>query len=852
MTTQTTTTPAVSPLMEIALRIREMRRITGFTEKEMAEKTGVTEAEYRSYETGTVDLPFTFLHKCSLAFGLELTDLLEGQSAKLSSYSVTRRGCGLITAAEDGITIRNMAALFRQKLATPYWVTYQYSEELQHQPIHTTTHGGQEFDLVLKGSMRVRVGDHEETLHEGDSIFYKSSTPHGMIAVDGADCTFLAMIMASTEEEQAIVVRPRAVEEVQPEQLLCSHFVQPVENEDGSLKELHFAHEDEFNFAFDIVDGIARRSPDKLAMLHVANDMTERRFTFKDMKDGSSQAANYFTSLGIKRGDRVMLVLKRHYQFWFAILGLHKLGAIAIPATNQLLAHDFTYRFQAAGVSAIVCTADGDTAHQVDLALEETGLPVTKIIANGTREGWHSFDDEYKLFSRRYVREADAPCGKDPMLMFFTSGTTGYPKIAMHSYKYALGHFVTAKYWHWVQPDGLHFTISETGWGKALWGKLYGQWLCEGAVFTYDFDRFDASKILPMFAKYHITTFCAPPTMYRMLIKQDLSQYDLSSIQHATTAGEALNPEVFYQFRKATGLQIAEGYGQTEMTLGIGNLTGNLMKPGSMGKPIPGYGIDLVDPDGNPVADGVNGEICIKTSGDQLPCGLFLGYYQDEERTKAVWHDGWYHTGDLAWRDEDGFYWYVGRADDVIKSSGYRIGPFEIENVIMELPYVLECGVSAAPDEIRGQVVKASIVLVPGTEGTDELKKRSRTTSRSIRLRTNTRASLSSATNCRRPSAARSSEASSDNRDFSTMRRLNRTGIRSICVLWVTLVCPNMQLRQTGMMTTENHRKFFLTIAYFFVMILNNNKGYDGEGSAQVLFQRAGGWCEPVTDAQNL
>ena len=386
MTTQTTTTPAVSPLMEIALRIREMRRITGFTEKEMAEKTGVTEAEYRSYETGTVDLPFTFLHKCSLAFGLELTDLLEGQSAKLSSYSVTRRGCGLITAAEDGITIRNMAALFRQKLATPYWVTYQYSEELQHQPIHTTTHGGQEFDLVLKGSMRVRVGDHEETLHEGDSIFYKSSTPHGMIAVDGADCTFLAMIMASTEEEQAIVVRPRAVEEVQPEHLLCSHFVQPVENEDGSLKELHFAHEDEFNFAFDIVDGIARRSPDKLAMLHVANDMTERRFTFKDMKDGSSQAANYFTSLGIKRGDRVMLVLKRHYQFWFAILGLHKLGAIAIPATNQLLSHDFTYRFQAAGVSAIVCTADGDTAHQVDLALEETGLPVTKIIANGTPE----------------------------------------------------------------------------------------------------------------------------------------------------------------------------------------------------------------------------------------------------------------------------------------------------------------------------------------------------------------------------------------------------------------------------------------------------------------------------------
>ena len=721
MTTQTTTTPAVSPLMEIALRIREMRRITGFTEKEMAEKTGVTEAEYRSYETGTVDLPFTFLHKCSLAFGLELTDLLEGQSAKLSSYSVTRRGCGLITAAEDGITIRNMAALFRQKLATPYWVTYQYSEELQHQPIHTTTHGGQEFDLVLKGSMRVRVGEHEEVLHEGDSIFYKSSTPHGMIAVDGADCTFLAMIMASTEEEQAIVVRPRAVEEVQPEQLLCSHFVQPVENEDGSLKELHFAHEDEFNFAFDIVDGIARRSPDKLAMLHVANDMTERRFTFKDMKDGSSQAANYFTSLGIKRGDRVMLVLKRHYQFWFAILGLHKLGAIAIPATNQLLAHDFTYRFQAAGVSAIVCTADGDTAHQVDLALEETGLPVTKIIANGTREGWHSFDDEYKLFSRRYVREADAPCGEDPMLMFFTSGTTGYPKIAMHSYKYALGHFVTAKYWHWVQPDGLHFTISETGWGKALWGKLYGQWLCEGAVFTYDFDRFDASKILPMFAKYHITTFCAPPTMYRMLIKQDLSQYDLSSIQHATTAGEALNPEVFYQFRKATGLQIAEGYGQTEMTLGIGNLTGNLMKPGSMGKPSPLLNVKLLDDDGREVDDGEEGAICVTGLKEAYPPGLFVGYYGNPERTVEAVGGEYYNLHDMAWRDSDGYCYFVGRNDDVIKCSGYRIGPFEVESALVEHPAVVECAVTAAPDPIRGKVVKATVVLAKGYEGTDAL-----------------------------------------------------------------------------------------------------------------------------------
>ena len=386
------------------------------------------------------------------------------------------------------------------------------------------------------------------------------------------------------------------------------------------------------------------------------------------------------------------------------------------------MAHDFTYRFDAAGVSAVLCTADGDTAHQIELAEAEMGLNLTKVLVGGSREGWHNFDEEYCLFSRRYVRTDDAPCGDDPMLMLFTSGTTGYPKMAMHAYKYALGHYVTAKYWHLAERDGLHFTISETGWGKALWGKLYGQWLCEGAVFVYDFDRFDAGKILPMFAKYNITTFCAPPTMYRMLIKQDLSAYDLSSIHHATTAGEALNPEVFYQFEKATGLKIAEGFGQTEMTLGIANLLGTMLKPGAMGKPVPGYGIDLVDADGKSMPDGVNGEIVIRTE-PKPTCGVFLGYFRNQEATDAVWHDGMYHTGDLAWRDEDGYFWYVGRADDVIKSSGYRIGPFEIESTIMELPYVLECGVSAAPDEIRGQVVKASIVLVPGVEGTEELKK---------------------------------------------------------------------------------------------------------------------------------
>ena len=717
-----------SQLLEIAQRIREMREILGYSVEMMASKTEVSTELYLQYETGSIDLPFTFMHKCAKVFGLEITDLLEGHSAKLSSYTVTRRGNGMVTASEDGITIQDMAPMFRKKLATPYWVTYQYSEDLQDQPIHTTTHDGQEFNLVLRGSVRIRVGEHEEVLNEGDSIFYKSSTPHGMIAINGEDAVFLSMIMASDKTDQALRLTPQhtaksADPELHPDQrLLCNEFVWGIEDSNGHMTGLNYANTDRYNFAFDTVDAIARKDPDKLAMIHIANDMTERRFTYKDMKDASSQCANYFKALGIKRGDRVMVVLKRHYQFWFAILGLHKLGAIAIPATNQLMEHDFTYRFQAGGVSAILCTADGDTANQVDLAEQVSGMKLTKILVGGQKEGWHDFDEEYGLYSRRYLRAEDAPCGDDPMLMLFTSGTTGYPKIAMHSYKYALGHYVTAKYWHMVERDGVHFTISETGWGKALWGKLYGQWLCEGAVFTYDFDRFDAEKILPMFAKYNITTFCAPPTMYRMLIKQDLSRFDLSSIHHATTAGEALNPEVFYQFEKATGLRIYEGFGQTEMTLGIANLVGDALKPGAMGKPIPGYGIDIVDSNGNPVPDGVSGEIVIHT--DPAPsCGVFLGYYNNADATNEVWHDGMYHTGDLAWRDEDGYYWYVGRADDVIKSSGYRIGPFEIESTIMELPYVLECGVSAAPDEVRGQVVKASIVLVPGTEGTEELKK---------------------------------------------------------------------------------------------------------------------------------
>ena len=715
-------TVSTDKLKEVAKRIREMREICDITEADMAKKTEVSLEDYRAYENGELDFPFTFIHKCSLAFGIGITDLLEGQSAHLSSYTVTRKGQGQETAKEDGIEIQNLAPLFRKKIAEPYWVRYEYSEELQNKPIHLTKHSGQEFDFVMSGRLKVQIGENVEYLSEGDSIYYNSSTPHGMIAVDGRDCLFVAVVLPGEDVKENVIRETIVSAHSGNKEYVSSKFVECTEAENGALQKIEFKNEDKFNFAFDIVDEIAKKAPEKLAMLHIDKHKVERRFTFNDMKRASNQCANYFKSLGIKKGDRVMLVLKRHYQFWYAILALHKLGAVAIPATNLLQEHDFDYRFNAAEVSAIVCTADGDVAHQVDLAEPASPTLKTKILVGGEREGWHNFDEEFPLFSAHFYRTEDTACGDDLMLMFFTSGTTGYPKIAAHNYKYALGHYVTAKYWHGVDENGLHFTISETGWGKALWGKLYGQWLCEGAVFTYDFDRFDAADILPMFAKYHITTFCAPPTMLRMMIKQDISQYDLSSIKHMTTAGEALNPEVYRQFEKATGLQIMEGFGQTELTLMIANLMGNSHKLGSMGKPTPAYDVDILDPDGNPVPDGETGEIVVKTS-DKVPCGLFAGYYKNQEKTDEVWHDGYYHTGDTAWRDEDGFYWYVGRVDDVIKSSGYRIGPFEIESVIMELPYVLECGVSAAPDEVRGQVVKASIVLVKGTEPTEELKK---------------------------------------------------------------------------------------------------------------------------------
>ena len=717
-------------IQQMSKRIKELREIEGLSPEEMANKTAVSVEEYLSCERGEKDLNFAFIYRCANALSVNVTDIIEGFSPTLKGYTVTRFGGGQKIANAHGMTYYNLAYAFKNRIAEPLYVRSVFDKDAENKPIECTTHAGQECDIVVDGYLMVQVGEHKEVLGPGDSIYYDSSVPHGMIAVNGRDCIFYAIVLNPTGEPIPEIAGKNKVIETPKEDLsldddanrLWKKYIDVELNEKGTPTKITFKNTERFNFAFDIVDELAEREPNKLAMMHVSKDLSERRITFNDLKRESSRCANYFKALGIKKGDKVMLVLKRHYQFWYAMLGLNKIGAIGIPATNQLQEHDFEYRFNSAGVSAIICTADGDTAHQVDIASQKAPGLKLKLIVNGEREGWHNFNEECAMYRSVYKKPEDAPGGEDLMLMFFTSGTSGYPKIAAHNYKYALGHFHTAKYWHGVHTNGLHFTISDTGWAKSMWGKFYGQWLCVAATFVFDFVRFDASEILPMFAKYNITTFCAPPTMLRMMIKQDLSKYDLSSVKRMTTAGEALNPEVYRQFEKLTGLQIQEGFGQSESTMMIGNLIGSSHKLGSMGKPAPIYDIDLVDSEGKSVKVGEVGEIVVNVK-DGAPCGLFNGYYMDFEKTMEVWHDGYYHTGDTAWRDEDGFYWYVGRVDDVIKSSGYRIGPFEIESVIMELPYVLECGVSAEPDEVRGQVVKASIVLVKGTEPSEKLKK---------------------------------------------------------------------------------------------------------------------------------
>jgi len=477
-----------------------------------------------------------------------------------------------------------------------------------------------------------------------------------------------------------------------------------------------------FNFAFDIVDETARRWPDKRALVWCDERGNEKTFTFADMKERSDKTANFLKSLGVRKGDPVMLILKRRYEFWFCALALHKLGAIAIPATHLLSEKDIAYRNNAAGVRMIIAVDEPEILARIDKAQKSSPTLTRKVILKGGRPGWESLAQGIESAPDRFIKPsgAQAASNEDCFLLYFTSGTTGHPKMVRHDFTYPLGHIVTAAYWQNVRDDGLHFTVAETGWAKAAWGKIYGQWIAGSAVFAYDYDRFVPRDMLRLIEKHRVNTFCAPPTVFRYLIKEDLSRFDFRSLEYCLVAGEPLNPEVYQQWLKATGTRLMEGYGQTETTVLVANYPWMIPVPGSMGRPSPLYDVDIVNEAGGSCEAGEEGQIAVRL-GEDIPIGMFRGYFRDEALTRRVWHDGFYFTGDVAYRDEDGHFWFVGRTDDCFKSSGYRIGPFEVESALLEHHAVLECAVTGVPDPQRGLAVKATIVLAKGFRPSDAL-----------------------------------------------------------------------------------------------------------------------------------
>jgi acetyl-CoA synthetase len=504
-------------------------------------------------------------------------------------------------------------------------------------------------------------------------------------------------------------------------QLYKKYLVKPeFDSLDDFLNNFEIKVPENFNFAYDIVDEYARIEPTKIALVWT-NDLGEHiDFTYSELKEKTDATASYFQTLGIGHGDKVMLILKRRYEFWFACLALHKIGAIAIPATHLLTDKDIIYRCNAATIKAFVTVGEELVIEHINKAL--TSCPsVEKLISVGpiVPNKWFDFHNGIQQ-APKFVKPANSTKNDDLLFLYFTSGTTGNPKMVAHDYTYPLAHISTAVFWHNVEENGRHLTVADTGWAKAVWGKMYGQMLAGCGVFVYDHQKFVPAEMLSLIAKYKVTSFCAPPTIFRFLIREDFSDYDLSALKYCTTAGEALNPTVYETFYERTGIHLMEAFGQTETTVQLGTFPWMKPKPGAMGIPSPQFNVDLLNSDGLKCEDGEQGQIVIRV-GEKLPIGLFKGYYRDEERTKETWHDGIYYTGDMAWRDEDGYYWFVGRTDDVIKSSGYRIGPFEVESALMTHPAVVECAVTGAPDEIRGQVVKATVVLANGYTASNEL-----------------------------------------------------------------------------------------------------------------------------------
>lgn len=480
---------------------------------------------------------------------------------------------------------------------------------------------------------------------------------------------------------------------------------------------------EKFNFATDVVDVYAEKEPGKRALVWISDEGEEKFFSFSDMSSLSKKAANVFKDQGIVKGDKVMLVMKSRWEFWIALLGLHRLGAIGIPATHMLTTPDFVYRIEKASVKAVVTIGQENLPEHIDLAQKQTGdILKIKFGVLYHENDWLDFNQLVDQASDQFETEADIQ-KKDIMLIYFSSGTSGMPKMVSLDFEYPLGHILTAKYWQNVIDDGLHYTVADSGWAKFVWGKIYGQWIAGSAVFAYDYDKFDAANVMRLATKYGVTTFCAPPTIYRFMIKEGLKNYDFSTLKYCVVAGEPLNPELYDIFLKYTGIKLMEGYGQTELLVVVANYPWMEPKPGSMGKPSPTFDISLVNADGEFCETGEEGEIVIKTTLEDKPVGMFSGYYLDDEMNRSQWHDGYYHTGDTAWKDEDDYLWFIGRADDVIKSSGYRIGPFEVESALIQHPAVMECAITSVPDPIRGQVVKATVVLSKNYTASDELVK---------------------------------------------------------------------------------------------------------------------------------
>ena len=495
-------------------------------------------------------------------------------------------------------------------------------------------------------------------------------------------------------------------------------YVRETYDKSGLLSGFDIECPDDFNFGYDVVDDIAVNDPGRRALVWAHENGESRTFTFADIKRMSDKTCNYLASKGIGKGDFVMLVLKHSYQFWYISVALHKMGAVVVPATYMLKPHDINYRINAAGIKAAIVTIQTDVADSFD-ATEDIPSLEHRFIVGGRRDGWEDFDTEVEKYPDSWER---VPTKRtDRFLMYFTSGTSGNPKMAVHDYSYPLGHILLAKHWHQIDPDGLHWSVADTGWAKNAWGKIYGQWIMEGAVFVYEYEKFIPSHILDMIEKFRVTTFCCPPTMFRLYLNAGLEGHDLSSLKNCCIAGEALNPDTYNTWYNATGLKLMEAFGQTESSVIVGTLRGMEPKPGSMGRPSPQYDVRLVDEDGNEVPVGEEGEIVVSVS-PRVP-GIFKEYYKDERKTAEALRDGWHHTGDIAWKDEDGYFWYSGRNDDMIKSSGYRISPFEIESVLMEHPAVLECAVTGVPDPVRGQLVKATVVLREGYEPSEGLGK---------------------------------------------------------------------------------------------------------------------------------